>query len=106
MLISLFDKIELDFVNCKYDKKSRIVKMNKERPIIIKCYIDPYSSPIPQIMFNQMQEVKVQLSNGEKIKLYTFYPDEITINESELIGLTVDRAKRLKFEKDVRSLQY
>ena len=80
--------------------------MNKEIPKIIKCYIDPYFSPIPQIMFNQMQEVKVQLSNGENVKLYTYYPDEITITESELIGRTVDQAKRLKFEKDVRSLQY
>ena len=42
----------------------------------------------------------------KKTQPVSFYPDEITITESELIGLTVDQAKRLKFEKDLRYLQY
>jgi hypothetical protein len=52
-----------------------------------------------------ISKVKVLLSNGEELTLFKFYPDEITISESELIGRTVDEAKRLKFEKDVRYLQ-
>jgi hypothetical protein len=80
--------------------------MNNEISKIIKCNIGPYPRPMPQGMFDQIPEVKVQLSNGELLTLFSFYPDEITITESELIGLTVDQAKRVKFEKDVRSLQY
>lgn len=79
--------------------------MEKETPRIVKCKIGPYPRPMPRGMFDPMPEVKVQLSNGEELTLYSFYPDEITITESELIGLTVDQAKRVKFEKDKWSLQ-
>lgn len=79
--------------------------MEKETPKIVKCKIGPYPRPMPQGMFDPMPEVKVQLSNGEELTLYSFYPDEITITESELIGLTVEQAKRIKFEKDKWSLQ-
>ena len=75
-------------------------------PVIIKCDIVPYPRPMPHGRFDQMPEVKVQLNNGEELTLFKFYPDEITINESEFIGLSVEQAKRIKFEKDVRSLQY
>ena len=80
------------------------MKINK--PIIIKCKIGPFPRPMPQGKFDQIPEVKVQLNNGDELTLFKFYPDEITISESELIGLSVDQAKRLKFEKDVRYLQY
>jgi hypothetical protein len=60
---------------------------------------------MPEGMFDSMPEVKVQLSNGERMSLFTFYPDEISFTESEMIGLSVDQAKRRKFEKDVRFLQ-
>ncbi len=80
--------------------------MKVNNPIIIKCNISPYPRPMPQGRFDQIPEVKVQLNNGDKLTLFKFYPDEITITESEMIGLSVEQAKRLKFEKDVRSLQY
>ena len=79
--------------------------MKKEIPKIVKCEIGPYPRPMPQGMFDPIPEVKVWLSNGEVLTLFSFYPDEITITESELIGLTVDQAKRMKFEKDRRFLQ-
>ena len=79
--------------------------MKNNLPKIIKCEIGPFPRPMPQGMFDKLPEVKVQLSNGEILTLFSFYPDEITITESELIGHTVDEAKRIKFEKDVRSLQ-
>jgi hypothetical protein len=75
-------------------------------PIIVKCDISPYPISMPYGKFDQMPEVKVKLNNGEELILFKFYPDEITINESELIGLSVEQAKRIKFEKEVRSLQY
>jgi hypothetical protein len=77
----------------------------KEEPRIIKCDIGPYPRPMPEGMFDRMPEVKVQLSNGEELTLFSFYPDEISITESELIGHTVEQAKRIKFEKDLRYLQ-
>jgi hypothetical protein len=77
----------------------------KEELKIIKCDIGPYPRPMPEGMFDPMPEVNVQLSNGEELTLFSFYPDEISITESELIGLTVEQAKRIKFEKDLRYLQ-
>lgn len=79
--------------------------MKNETPKIVKCEIGPYPRPLPLGKFDQLPEVKVLLSNGEQLTLFSYYPDEITITESELIGHTVDEAKRIKFEKDVRSLQ-
>jgi hypothetical protein len=79
--------------------------LEKEIPKIIHCEIGPYPRPLPKGMFDPIPEVKVRLSNGEELMIFTFYPDEITITETELIGLTVDQAKRMKFEKDMRSLQ-
>jgi hypothetical protein len=78
--------------------------MNNEIPKIVKCEIGPYPRPLPEGMFDPMPEVKVQLSDGKELTLFSFYPDEITITESEILGRTVDQAKRLKFEKDVRYL--
>ncbi len=37
--------------------------------------------------------------------LFDYYPDEISFNEKELIGLTFEQAKHLKFEKDKQFLQ-
>ena len=79
--------------------------MEKEAPKIVKCEIGQYPRPMPVGVFDSMPEVKVHLNNGEKLNLFSFYPDEITFTESELIGLTVDQAKRRKFEKDVWFLQ-
>ena len=79
--------------------------MNNILPKIIKCEIGPYPRPMPQGMYDKLPEVRVQLSNGQIHTLFSFYPDEITITESELIGHTVDEAKRIKFEKEVRYLQ-
>ena len=79
--------------------------MDNNLPKIVKCEIGPYPRPYPQGMFDKLPEVKVQLSNGDRLTLFSFYPDEITILESELIGHTIDEAKRIKFEKEVRYLQ-
>lgn len=79
--------------------------MEKETPKIVRCEIGPYPRPMPKGMFDPIPNVKVELTNGEKLTLFSFYPDEITITESELIGLTVDQAKRVKFEKDVRYIE-
>jgi hypothetical protein len=79
--------------------------MKRTEPVIIKCTIGPYPRPIEQGMFDPMPEVKVQFDNGNEKSLFRFYPDEISFNESEFIGLTEESARRLKFEKDKRYIQ-
>lgn len=79
--------------------------MTTSEPIITKCKIGPYPRPMPEGMFDQMPSVKVTLSNGESLKLFDFYPDEISFVESEFIGLTVEEAERLLTQKDVKYIQ-
>ena len=73
--------------------------------IITKCEIGPFPRPMPEGMFDQMPTVRVTLSNGETMKLFEYYPDEITFVESEFIGLTVAEAENLLTRKDVQFLQ-
>ena len=79
--------------------------MTISAPKIIKCEIGPYPRPMPQGMNDKMPEVKVTLDNGEELVLFDFYPDEISFTESEFIGLTIEEAKKLKFEKDLKYIQ-
>jgi len=79
--------------------------MNSAEPVIVKCSIGEYPRPLPDGIFDKMPEVKVTLSNGEEKTLFDFYPDEISFTESEFIGLTVEMAHRLRFEKDVKFIQ-
>ena len=79
--------------------------MNTPEPVIVKCSIGKYPRPIPEGMFDEMPEVKVTLSNGEENTLFEFYPDELSFTETEFIGLTVEMAHNLRFEKDVKFLQ-
>jgi hypothetical protein len=79
--------------------------MNTKEPIIIKCLIGPYPRPIESGFFDPMPQVKVKFNNGDEKVLYEFYPDEISFEESEFIGLTEESARRLKFEKDKRYIQ-
>lgn len=74
-------------------------------PVIVKSTIGPYPRPMEQGMFDPMPEVKVQFDNGNEKTLFEFYPDEISFEESEFIGLTEESARRLKFEKDKRYIQ-
>jgi len=67
------------------------------KPTITKAVIGPY----PQSLFDMMPTVKVDLSDGTKgLELFSFYPDEISFTERELLGLTIDEARTLKFNKD------
>jgi len=79
--------------------------MTHTEPTITKCKIGPFPRPMPEGMFDQMPTVRVTLSNGETMKLFEYYPDEITFVESEFIGLTVAEAENLLTRKDVKYLQ-
>jgi hypothetical protein len=79
--------------------------MKPSEPVIDKCTIGPYPRPMEQVMFDPMPKVKVQFNDGVEKTLFEFYPDEISFEESEFIGLTEESARRLKFEKDKRYIQ-
>lgn len=79
--------------------------MIDSEPIISKCAIGPFPRPMPEGMFDQMPSVTVTLSNGKTLKLFEYYPDEISFVEFEFIGLTVEEAENLLTQKDVKYLQ-
>ena len=79
--------------------------MNTLEPVLVKCTIRPCPRPMPEGMFDPIPEVKVKFNNGDEKTLSEFYPDEISFEESEFIGLTEESARRLKFEKDKRYIQ-
>jgi hypothetical protein len=79
--------------------------MATSKPIIVKCSIGPYPRPMPMGIKDPLPSVNVVLDNGEEHKLFEFYPDEISFTESEFIGLTLDFARRLKYEKDIWYIQ-
>ena len=75
--------------------------MSNQEPIITKCEIGPFPRPMPDGMFDKMPFVSVTLSNGEFQTLFDYYPDEISFDESEFIGLTIAEANNLKTQKDL-----
>lgn len=51
-------------------------------------------------------EVIATFTNGETKKIFSYYDDEISISEDELIGKTEDEACNVKIKKDVYYLQH
>ena len=60
---------------------------------------------MPKSLFDDMPRVYVTLQDGEEQFLFEFYPDEISFSPPEFIGLTMEEAKHLKFEKDAAFLR-
>lgn len=59
----------------------------------------------PKSFFDPMPQVFVTFENNKEEFLFEFYPDEISFNRKEFVGLTVEEAKGLKFKKDKAYLQ-
>ena len=55
---------------------------------------------MPRSMFDPMPEVYVTTQDGVEHRLWSYYPDEISFTENEFVGLTLDAARNLKFQKD------
>ena len=60
---------------------------------------------MPTSFFDSMPKVYVTLDNNTEEFLFEYYPDEISFTKNEFIGLTMDEARHLKFNKDKRYLQ-
>lgn len=65
-------------------------------PKIIQARI----TPLPQSLRDPLPEVWVRLENNVEEKLFEYYPDEISFDAAEFVGLTLDEARALKFKKD------
>ena len=46
------------------------------------------------------------LENGDEVFLFDFYPDEISFEPNEFIGLTIEECKKLKTQKDMFYILY
>lgn len=62
-------------------------------------------TPIPESLGDPLPEVWVTLEDGQEEKLFEYYPDEISFDSQELLGLTVSEARALKQTKDVEFLR-
>ncbi len=62
-------------------------------------------TPLPRELGAPLPEVWVKLEDGSEKKLFDYYPDEISFNETDFVGLTEDDARTLKFGRDRSFLQ-
>jgi len=79
--------------------------LDSTEPVIVACTISEYPRPMPSGINDKMPSVKVRFDNGEEKILFEFYPDEITFDSKEFLGITEKAAIDLKFEKDKQYLQ-
>lgn len=69
--------------------------------VIISAVIGPEMKS----MFDALPTVTAKFSDGSEKELFSFYPDEISFTEPELIGLTEDQAFALLGQKDLEYLR-
>lgn len=62
-------------------------------------------TPLPKHLGDALPEVWVTLSDGTIKMLFTYYPDEVSFDEKDLLGLTEEEARLLKFGRDRAHLQ-
>lgn len=62
-------------------------------------------TPMPKSLFDDMPKVYVTLENGIEEFLFEYYPDEISFQTQDFIGLTKSKAKTLKYNKDIAYLR-
>lgn len=61
--------------------------------------------PKPAGFADPMPRVVATFDDGARKDLFDFYPDEITFDEGELVGLTEQEARALRHAKDVAYLR-
>lgn len=61
---------------------------------------------LPMKVGDPLPEVWAVFQDGTEKMLFTFYPDEISFEPQDFIGLTEDEATLFKFGRDRAYLQY
>lgn len=56
-------------------------------------------------MFDPIPKVVATFDDKQTKALFSYYPDEISFNETELVGLTEAEALEVRQQKDVRYIQ-
>lgn len=76
------------------------VSETRRDPVISRCRIEPAPDvfTLPQVWVMYGDSTTEQL-------LFRYVPDEVSFTEAELIGLTADESRQLKFAKDRAYLQ-
>ena len=72
---------------------------------ITSATITPMPRPMPLGMFDPMPEVVVTFEDGSTKSLFSFYPDEVSFQGPEFIGLTEEEAHSLFQQKDTAYLR-
>lgn len=62
-------------------------------------------SPLPKQWGDPMPVVTVTLDDDSTVELFSYYPDELHFTPAEFIGLTIEQARALKFNKDRSFIQ-
>jgi hypothetical protein len=60
---------------------------------------------LPKKLGDPLPEIWIALSDGTEKLLFSYYPDEISFTADELVGLTEEEAKLLKFGRDRAYIQ-
>ena len=60
---------------------------------------------MPDGLSDPMPEVFVTLDDGSEHRLFSFYPDEISFESADFIGLTIREAHALKARRDIDFLR-
>ena len=74
-------------------------------PTVVEVRITDSPRPLPEGMNDPMPEVYVTFSDGREKCMFSFYPDEISFEEKELLGLTEREVMHLHLEKDKEFLK-
>jgi len=92
----------ISFLHISTNNKPHTTK----HPMKIKSVtITSMPRPMPLGMFDPMPEVIATFEDGSTKSLFSFYPDEVSFRESELIGLTEEDAHSLFHKKDTAYLR-
>jgi hypothetical protein len=67
--------------------------------LITEARISAIPRPMPEGMFDDMPIVWARVNEGQEQRLFSFYPDEVSFDASEFIGLTIVEGKGLLLKK-------
>ncbi len=81
------------------------VEAQKDEAMSEPKVVSAVIGPMPKNMRDDMPKVTATFDDGETKELFSFYPDEITFVESELLGLTRKQVGELRTRKDVAYLR-